>query len=41
VVELLGDAQLVVDRKRQAFLLATVAQCRVEDVDRARSAGSS
>ena len=36
VVELLGDAQLVVDRKRQAFLLATVAQCRVEDVDRAR-----
>ena len=33
VVELLGDAQLVVDRQRYAFLLRTVAQRRVVDVD--------
>ena len=34
MVELLGHAQLVVDRERQPLLLAAVAQDRVEDVDR-------
>ena len=33
VVELLGDAELVVDREREALLLAAVAQNGVEDVD--------
>jgi hypothetical protein len=32
-VELLGDAQLVVDRERDALELGTVAQRRVEDLD--------
>ena len=34
VVELLGHPELVVDRERQALLLAAVAQDGVEDVDR-------
>ena len=36
VVELLGDAQLVVDGERDAFELRAVAQRRVEDLDRFR-----
>ncbi len=38
-VELLGNAQLVLDRQRDAFELRAVAQRRVEDVDRLGSAG--
>ena len=34
MVELLGDAQLVVDGEREALLLGPVAQRGVEDVDR-------
>ncbi len=34
-VELLGDAQLVVDRRGDALDLETVSQCGVEDFDRA------
>ena len=36
VVELLGDAQLVVDGRRHALDLQTVAQGGVEDFDRVR-----
>ena len=36
VVELLGDAQLVVDRGRHALHLQAVAQRRVEDLDQIR-----
>jgi hypothetical protein len=39
VVELLGDAQLVVDRCRHAFDLQTIAQRRVEHLDRSPGAG--
>ena len=38
-VELFGDAQLVLDRQRDAFELRAVAQRRVEDVDRLGRAG--
>ena len=34
-VELLGDAQLVVDGRGDALDLETVSQCGVEDFDRA------
>ena len=40
VVELLGDAQLVVDGERDALDLAAVAQRRVEDLDRPGTAPS-
>jgi hypothetical protein len=38
MVELLGDAQLVVDGERDALLLRAVPQRRVVDVDRDREA---
>ena len=38
-IELFGNAQLVLDRQRDAFELRTVAQRRVEDVDRLGRAG--
>jgi len=34
VVELFGDAELVVDGQRDTFDLGTVAERRVEDLDR-------
>ena len=38
-VQLLGHAQLVIDRQRQPLLLGTITQCRVEDVHRIRQVG--
>ncbi len=41
VIELLGDAQLVVDRGRHALDLHSIAQRRVEDLDRILAHGST
>ena len=41
MVELLGDAQLVVDGERHALLLGAVPKRRVVDVDRVREAALS